>query len=108
MANNQELQEDFSQDVKDDQHFNGDEAGENGTDNGTENGNENGNDAAQQNENSEQGQQGGEAASGRDDDRLVDFFSIPYIDGTRIAISASSYQNEKQFKRFFLNRLEIT
>ncbi|XP_031617686.1 RNA-binding protein squid isoform X2 [Contarinia nasturtii] len=70
MANNQDLQEDFSQDVKDDQHFNGDEAGENGTDNGTENGNENGNDGAQLNEN-EQGQQGGEAASGRDDDRKL-------------------------------------
>lgn len=74
MASNQELQEDFSQDVRDDQHFNGDEAsGENGTDNGTENGTENGNgnNGAQLDD----GQQG-EAPSGRDDDRLVEFFSF--------------------------------
>lgn len=68
MANNQELRdEDFSQDVKDDQHMNGDEAStgeksENGTDNGTENGNDL-NDKLGEN-----GQASGEAA-GRDDDR---------------------------------------
>lgn len=70
MANNQELQEDFSQDVKDDQHLNGDEAAQTG-ENGTENGNDNG--VNNENENSEQGQTN--EASGRDDDRLVAFSS---------------------------------
>lgn len=68
---NQELQEDFSQDVKDDQHLNGDEqqgTGENGNDNGNDNG------VSNENENSEQSQSN--EASGRDDDRLVAFFSI--------------------------------
>lgn len=77
MANNQDLQEDFSQDVKDDQHFNGDDdTGENGNEHGTENGNENGNDG--QNE-SDQAQHQGEASSGRDDDRLVEIFLIHFI-----------------------------
>lgn len=69
MSNNQELQEDFSQDVKDEQqHLNGDEAtGENGTENGNDNG------ASNENEHSENAQH---EASGRDDDRLVDFFLL--------------------------------
>lgn len=82
MANNQELQEDFSQDVKDDQHLNGEEAtGENGRDNGTENGNDNGNDnGANDNENSENAQS--YDASGRDDDRLVEQFPFSqFTDG---------------------------
>lgn len=68
MANNQELQEDFSQDVRDD--LNGDEATgpENGSDH-AENGNNNG---GNENESNENGQTN-ESSSGRDDDRLVDF-----------------------------------
>lgn len=71
MANNQDLQEDFSQDVKDDHNLNGDEdTGENGTDNGNDNG------VSNENENSEQG--GSNEASGRDDDRLVAFFLVNF------------------------------
>jgi len=63
MANNQETHEDFSQDVKDDQHLNGDEAtGENGTENGNDNG------ASNENDHSENAQN---EASGRDDDRKL-------------------------------------
>lgn len=65
-------QEDFSQDVKDDQHLNGDEQQQGTGENGTENGNDNG--VSNENENSEQGQSN--EASGRDDDRLVGFFSL--------------------------------
>jgi len=68
MANNQDLQEDFSQDVKDDQHFNGDDGtGENGNEHGQENGNDNGNDGQNENDQAQQG----EASSGRDDDRKL-------------------------------------
>lgn len=79
MANNQD-QEDFSQDVKDDQHFNGEDTGENGNEHGTENGNENGSDGQNENEQAQQG----EASSGRDDDRLVENFSFISIDGTKL------------------------
>lgn len=69
MANNHpSIEEDFSQDVKDDQqNLNGDEAtGENGTENGNDNG------ASNENEHSENAHE----ASGRDDDRLDDFLII--------------------------------
>lgn len=84
MANNQDLQEDFSQDVKDDQHFNGDDGtGENGNEHGTENGNENGNDGQNENDQAQQG----EASAGRDDDRLVEHFSFISHRWDKIAIS---------------------
>lgn len=74
MANNQE-NEDFSQDVKDEQHLNGEEAaGENGT--------ENGNDQNGQNQIEESTENGGQAneAAGRDDDRLVQTFHLHFFD----------------------------
>lgn len=78
MAQNQEVKdEDFSQDVQENQHLNGDElsAGENGTDNGNSNGNDNGDKA----DDSENGAQSNEQSSGRDDDRYVKFFHYNFF-----------------------------